>query len=396
MKIAFLGSGSYKSSLTYFRALSLAQELAKLNHQISLIVPSADKYNNFTPDKEARADGIELIQPWQPATKNELINFIPYLLSASYQLLKAAPDMIYVFKPTPLTLIGLLPRLLFGKALVVDLDDLGSEVMRHEKQPRLRVKLVSVCERLTLHFATAVVVSSTFLEDFVQAKYPEKPLTIVSNGVNPQQFSRAKGSDPRQAIYYFGAINRLELIETFLNALPSVLSELPETRITILGGGESLKDAQRLTDKLGIRDAVHFTDWLEPENIYQFVRFADIAICTQPDTEVVRAASNLKVFQYMAMGSAVVVSNVGDLPNYVGANSSQPAGAVVPADNELKLAKTLQTLLKDNQLRLQMAEAGRMRAETEYDWSVLANKLDAFLRNVADPKAMAITEGTNI
>ncbi len=379
MKLLMLGSASYKSSLTYFRLITLSQALAKLGWDVTVMVPSADKYNNFTPDPSARVSGITLVQPWQPATRNMLVNLVPYVITGLAAVLKRRTDMVYVYKPTPITIIGLAPKLLFRTPLIVDMDDLGSEVMRLEKQSKLLVWLVSASERLAVRWATAVVVASTYLESSVRSHYPHKPVIIISNGVDPEEYPLLPIAKPRHALYYFGALNRLSLIEPLLRALPSVVTTLPDVQVYILGGGEALAAAKQLVDHLKIGDNVHFSGWIEKQGIRDYVQFADVALCVQPDIPTVRAASNVKVFQYMALGTVPVVSDVGDLASYVGAGTSGSVGRAVAADNPAALANALTYLLGHGDLRVRMAKLARRRVEAMYSWERLARQLEPFL-----------------
>jgi glycosyltransferase involved in cell wall biosynthesis len=381
MRMLMLGSGSYKSSLTYFRLVALGKQLSERDYDIRLVLPSADKYNNYTPDKAAKIPGITLIQPWQPATKHDILNLLPYLVTALIASIRARPQLIFIDKPTPISIIGLIPKFLFRAPMVLDLDDLGSEVMRLQNQSGLQVKLVAFCERLALRYADAVVVTSTYLESLVLAQYPDKPVLVLSNGVDPEVYKLDQPSEIRNAIYYFGALNRLSLIETFLRSLPATLRAVPDTQIYILGDGSAREETQQLVETLGIADHVTFSGWIQAEDLHRYVRTGDVAICMQPDIPTVRAASNLKVFQYMGLGSVAVVSDVGDLPQYVKAGQgTQAIGVVVPPEDPEALAQALITILKDKQGRKNMAQKARIAAEMDYAWSTLAGLLDQFIR----------------
>jgi glycosyltransferase involved in cell wall biosynthesis len=111
----------------------------------------------------------------------------------------------------------------------------------------------------------------------------------------------------------------------------------------------------------------------------KYTQFGDIAICYQPDTETVKAASNMKVFQYMAMGSVPVVSRVGDLPVYV---RNGAAGAIVPAADHVALGETIIKLLSDNRRRRSIATTGRRLAETDYSWPKIGTMLAGFISGV--------------
>jgi glycosyltransferase involved in cell wall biosynthesis len=380
MKLLILGSGSYKSSLTYFRPVALGQQLAQLDWDVSLIVPSADKYNHFKRDKHAHLEHIDVVQPWHPATKSQILNLLPYLFTATWSILRRPTQAIYISKPTPLTIIGLIPQVLFSTPVILDLDDLGSKVMKAEGQNKWQFKLVDWCERLILKRADAVVVASSYLKKMVESAYPEKRVLLISNGVDANQFTPASGLKPRSAIYYFGALNRLELIDTLLEAMPGVLAKVPETQLTIFGGGKAFAAARNRVKELGISSNVTFTGWTTIEAVNQQVRFGDLAVCAQPDIETVQAASNLKVFQYMAMSSVPVVSKVGDLADYVRGGKTTPSGVAVAPEDPAALTVALVQLLNHPTKRTAMAKRARHQAETIYEWQTLAEKLDEFIR----------------
>ena len=382
MKILILGSGSAKSILT-FRALTLGQQLAARGHQVSLMAPSADKYNQFRAEALSDLGGVHVIQPWQPSTTSPMINLIPYLLSSFFELLSRRDDLIYLYKPTPITILGLLPKLLRRTPVILDLDDQGSEVMRGEGRSSLAWRLVAICERLALKYATGVVVTSRYLADYVHNVAPAKPVQIVPNGVNAADYPLAEQTTPRPHIYYFGYINRLGIIEPLVRAVPAIVAAVPEALVTIIGGGSAVAEATTLAASLGVADAVTFTGYVDMYEAAKYTHFADIAVCYQPDLPTVRAASNMKVFQYMAMTSVPVVSNVGDLPLYT---DNQTAGIVVPPDAPEQLATAIISLLQDPAKRANLSVRARELAETTYNWTTLAINVETFVQPFVKPE----------
>ena len=380
-KLLMLGSGSPQSTLS-IRLLALAKHMGD-DWRITMILPSADKYNNFTPDHSAAVAGARLVQPWQLTTRSPMLNLIPYIFTSLFEVLRARADVVYLYKPTPITVLGLLPRLLTHTRVVLDMDDLGSEVMKREGQSAFAYGLVALCERLAMRWAHAVVVASSSLEASVRQKYPTKLVLVLPNGVESGDYQPVARQPLRPNIYYFGAINSLDLIEDILRAVPDVVKAVPDAHITIAGGGSALDDAKNLANALGVSKSVTFTGWINMLDAQKYTRYGDIAICYQPDTPTVRAASNMKVFQYMAMRSAVVVSNVGDLHTYV--QDGQAGVIVEPAHPEL-LSGALVGLLQDNTRRAAIADAGYALAQGEYSWQSRATSLSRFLRDHVAPK----------
>ncbi len=374
-RLMMLSSGSYNSTLT-IRLRYLARHLANA-WDITIITPLADKYNDFKPDYALKLDFARLVQPWQLTTRSFMLNLIPYLYSSLVSILRARADMVLIYKPTPITVLGLVPKLLSRTPVVVDLDDLGAEVIRNEGRSRLTYSLVDWSERLCMRYADTVVVASTELRDHVRQIHPAKTVLLLPNGVEPSEYRVVTERQPRHAVYFFGALNRLDLVKDLLQAMPAVLRQVPDARLTIVGGGSALDDAKSMSRELGIETAVAFPGWqTDMLAVQNYTQFADIGVCYMPDRRTVRAASNMKVFQYMAMGTVPLVCDVGDLRSYV---QDGQAGVVVRPDDVEALASALTELLQDEERRVRIAKEAWRLASGDHSWQTRAEALATFL-----------------
>lgn len=374
-RLLMISTGSFASTLS-IRLRDLARHLSE-EFEVTVMAPPADKYNSFRPDYSLKPRGYQLVQPWQLTTASPIINLVPYLFTALFCILRARADVVYIYKPTPITVLGLVPRL-WGRTVVLDMDDLGSEVMRLEGQSRFNVALVALCERLAIRFASRVVVTSTLLESLVRQSHPRKPILVLPNAVEPNDYAATPHEPLRNHVYFFGGINRLDLVEDLLRAVPVVLAEVPDATFTIAGGGRALEAAKQLAHELGIEKAVTFTGWLSDMHaVQQYTQFGDVAICYQPDGRTNRAASNMKVFQYMALRTVPVVSDVGDLRRYV---EDGRAGVVVPPAEPGQLARATIKLLRNTAVRARLAERAYQLAITDHSWQHRAAVLSAFIK----------------
>jgi glycosyltransferase involved in cell wall biosynthesis len=374
-RLLLLSTGSYNSTLT-IRLRYLARHLSSA-WDITFVTPPADKYNNFKPDYTLKPAFARLIQPWQLTTRSAMLNLAPYLFSSMVSILRTRADMVLINKPTPITVIGLLQKLLFRTPVVVDLDDLGAEVIKSEGRSRLMYGLVGWSERLCMRYADTVVVASTELRDHVRRRHPGKPVLLLPNGVEPGEYQVVTEQQPRPAVYYFGALNRLDLIKDLLQAMPAVLRQVPDARLTIVGDGTALDAAKSMCRELGIDSVVAFPGWqTDMLAVQNYTQFADIGVCYPPDVLTVRAASNMKVFQYMAMGTVPMVSDVGDLRSYV---QDGQAGVVVAPGDAAALASALTELLQDEERCVRMAKEAWRLAGDDHSWQSRAEALSAFL-----------------
>src|SRR6266480_1533525 len=183
MKIAFISSGTIRGSLSY-RPLAFAKELYKKGHDVYVIAPRFDKYSHFRDEQITEIAGVKILRPLQLRTFPFELGLIPYIISGTIMLLKLKPDIIHIYKSNPVTLLGLLPRLIKKTTLIFDTDDIDSEVMKIEKNSYLKVKLVQFSEKLTTFYASAIIGGSKFLCDLYGTQYKNKIITHIPNGAN--------------------------------------------------------------------------------------------------------------------------------------------------------------------------------------------------------------------
>lgn len=387
MKIVMMASGSVRSSLTH-RALRLGSALAARGHEVVLVAPSLDKYTGFKSEKINRLDGVRVVQPFQLQTKSPLLNLLPYLAAASAAVLRERPDILYLYKPTPITLPGLLARWVLRRPVVLDMDDLGSEVMAIEGQPAPIVKLVALCERLAARNARLIVGASSYLANFYRRELPDKKVLWLPNGADTTALRPLDPTDSPQLVF-FGALNRRSLLEPVLRALPLAWTPAgtAPVRLTVIGDGSELASLKRLARRLGISSQVRFVGWARPEELGRFAKAGDLGLCYMPRARTTVACSNQKIFQYMAYGLIPVVSRVGDLPAYVGRS-----GFVAEPDSPTDLARVIAGALSPRIDYAERSAAAVRRARRRYDWDVLAAELEGFLESELHPARRVMEE----
>lgn len=373
MKITFLGSGNIRSNFSY-RILKLATALHAQGHDVTVIVPSADKYNNFIAEHITMLDGVTIRQPFQFKTKHLVINLLPYIISATYMVLRERSDLIYIYKPTPISIVGLLGKLFHRTPVVLDMDDLGSEVMKIEGHPWYQRTLVAWCEQLAARYANKLVVTSTFLFDIFRAKFPNKPIHRMSNGVDQEWFGPVKKNDHKR-IVFMGAINRKNILEPLFDAIPLLIEKYPDLQIVIMGDGRFLPYFKEKCNTLAIDAHVTFTGWLDIEQVRENLFSGDIGYNYMPHERTVLAASNMKVPQYMSRGVVPIVSDIGDLPASVDFGK---AGYIAKANDLSVLKEVLAAALEDHGFQ-EKSENARVFSLEKYSWHILAGHLEQFL-----------------
>jgi glycosyltransferase involved in cell wall biosynthesis len=374
MKITILVSGSIRSNFAY-RALALARALHMQGNEVSIIAPRADKYNDFRAEKIDEIDGVKILQPFQFAMKRIEINLLPYLFGAVKAVLREKSDLIYIYKPTPINIVGFAAKFFQKASVVVDIDDLGSEVMKIEGHPWYRRKLVEWSEKFALKHVDRLIVASKYLSQKYQKEFPDTPIHIMPNGIEGDWLAPLVPSKEKKRIVFMGSANRRNILEPLFEVLPKILQRHPETKVLIIGDGKNLEYFKQKAKELKISANLEFTGWLDLEEARTRLCAGDIGYNYMPDEPTTKAANNMKISQYMARGVVPLVSDIGDLPAVVDFGR---AGYICEADNADRLAEALVRALEDDD-RPRKAESARAFASEKFHWNNLAADFSAWL-----------------
>lgn len=375
MKILFLTSGSVESNFTY-RALSLSRELQKQGHDVALVCPCADKYNGFLPKKVESIDSVRILQPRQFVTKRVEINLLPYIFGALYLTIREKPDLVYIYKPTPASIVGLAAKFLRGTTVVLDMDDLGSEVMKIEGHPKHQQKLIEWCEKIAARYSDRIVVASSYLFNKYEQEFPRKPLHLMPNGIDRSWFAPAVDSQKAKRIVFMGTLGRKNIIEPLFDALPKIIKKHPDTELLLMGDGQYLDYFKEKAIKLGIDENITFTGWLSLEKARENLQSGDLGYGFMPDNITTRAASNMKTPQYLIRGVVPFVSRTGDLPHMV---DEGRAGYISPSEKPEDIEAELLRALEDTERKTIKAAAAREFAVQNFGWEKLAKDFERWI-----------------
>ncbi|HEY5138597.1 MAG TPA: glycosyltransferase, partial [Methylococcales bacterium] len=282
MKILFLTSGSVRSNFTY-RALSLARELEGLGHETAIVCPRADKYNGFKAEKVSELDGVRVLQPFQFKTKRVEINLLPYIFGALILTLKEKPDLVYIYKPTPASIVGLAAKFLRKTPVILDMDDLGSEVMKIEGHPKFQQKLVEWCEILAGKYSDRIVVASSYLFDKYKKEFPQKSIHLMPNGIDKSWLAPVVASSLTKRIVYMGSVGRKNIVEPLFDALPDIITKHPDTQLLFMADGQYLEYFKDKSRVIGIAQHITFTGWLTMEKARENLLAGDLGYGFMPD-----------------------------------------------------------------------------------------------------------------
>ncbi|MHB1341578.1 MAG: glycosyltransferase family 4 protein [Coriobacteriia bacterium] len=176
-----------------------------------------------------------------------------------------------------------------------------------------------------------------------------EPLDLVPAEPLPLDFSRGA------RMVYVGGIGPHRGLDTTVEAMPAILANDPSATLTIVGDGSALADVKARAGTLGLGQAVRFTGWLAKDDAMAYIADANIALVPHRRSAHTDATVPHKLFQYMALGRPVLVSDCAPLARIV---REAGAGAVFRSGDAADLAEKVATL-SDPARSATMAAAGR-------------------------------------
>jgi glycosyltransferase involved in cell wall biosynthesis len=272
----------------------------------------------------------------------------------------------------------------------------GSEVwIADHWDPSHFRSLLRRCEVLSLSAASLiVVVSEPLREELQRAGVPSERILVNPNGVDPDRFRPGCGGKEIRdrlgfqsedlVVGFVGTFSYWHGIQVLQQGITNLLGQgasgdkLPHLKFLLVGDGllrAEMSDALRKHQESG---SVVFTGTLSHELMPQHLDAADILVSPHVPMPDGREffGSPTKLFEYMAMGKAIVASNLGQLGRVL--EHDVTALLVRPGDAG-ELASAIANLASDAGLRKRLGLAARAAALERHTWKQNAARVLAYL-----------------
>src|SRR3954453_14447336 len=343
----------------------LSEALAARGHRVTVLVTSLDR-RTIT---EQPQPGLTIIK----AARSLHLASTPLSLAILRIAHDLRPDIVHLHFPYPpgdLAAMALPGR----PPLVVTYH---SDIVRQ----RALLQAYRPLLELTIRRATRILptspnylVSSPFLRRYA-ARCAVAPL-----GLDAERFARAA---PRRVaairarydaplVLFVGRLRYYKGLHVLLDAMPSVRGEL-----LIGGGGPERERLERQAAQLGIAERVHFLGDIPDDDLPALFQAADVFVMP---AHLRAEALGLAQIEALASGLPCVSTELGTGTSF--ANRHGETGLVVPPGDAPALAKALNTLLADAELRQRFGTAGRRRVATLFTRAHMVDSVEAIYRDV--------------
>lgn len=245
---------------------------------------------------------------------------------------------------------------------------------------RRRAWLRTVIER----GAGLIAISGGVRDDLVAFGAAPGDVVVEHDGFESARFEQRPGraaarrvlglDEERPLVVYTGGLLAWKGVDLLVEAA----RELGEVQVVIAGGMDA--DVERLRARCGDLANVRLDGFQPPERVATYLAAADLLVVPNRSSPEISAryTSPLKVFEAMAVGLPMVVSDLPSLRDVLGEDEAR----FVAPDDAQALARGIAELLADSAGREAMAERLRERAP-KHTWDARATRLLAWMQGRA-------------
>jgi len=336
--------------------------IARLGHNVTLFCSS---FPGAPPEEDI--DGIHIIRKGGRYLFNFrfIFSYLTRLRREEFDILVEDMNKIPFF--TPLFVQGPIYGVthhLFGKSIFLEVNFiLATYVYMMERAA------VWLYKRLRVPF---IVGSPSTERELLEESFDRSYVALINYGVDHTVHrSNAAQKSATPLIGYFGRLKKYKSVDHLLHAIPTVLSQVPETKLLIVGEGDDRPRLEALTRQLGLGRAVEFTGFVSEEKKVQLLQQMWFKVTTSS-----KEGWGLTVIEANACGTPVIASNVQGLRDAVQDNET---GLLYEYGNVQELAKNVVLLIEDKELRRRLTK-NAIKWSKKFDWDKAAQETLTMLR----------------
>lgn len=357
----------------------LSEAFERLGHEVELVGLLVRRKQQKSGQDHHR-DGPALFNFTIPHWFYEFVALgynVPAFVVLLWRAYRFRPDVIYE-RYSLFSASGYFVARLMGVPFILEVNaPLSLEMSEHGELTFKR--LARRMENWLCQSATRMIVVSGAMEDvFRRQGVTTDNVLVMPNGVDKDRFNpqldgrdvRVRyGLEGRFVVGFVGWIRPWHGVDTLIEALAQASGEYDGLHLLIVGDGPAVPDLKERVKALGLTERVVFTGAVSDASIPEHIAAMDVAV--QPN--VTEYASPIKLFEYLAVGKAVIAPDKANIREVV---SDGKSALIYPTGDISALAKRIDRLHCDTALRQQLgANAAVLIDQRGYTWQGNAQRV---------------------
>lgn len=234
--------------------------------------------------------------------------------------------------------------------------------------------------RLVKDVDAVIAISRRMIDDLAGRGVDRDKLKLVPNGVDLKAFSPVQrdteladglGLTPGATLGFIGTFHEIEGLDCLVRAMPEILAAEPRAKLLLVGTGPDVDRTAKLVAELGLQSSVLMIGRVKHSEVRRYYSVSDVLVYPRHSFRVTELVTPLKPLEAMALGKAVVGSDVGGIAELL---NDGKAGRIFEAGNSASLARAVVQLVADPGARQRLAEDGREYVVRERGWDQIAQR----------------------
>ena len=350
------------------------------------VAVTSPKHEASWKGNPTREEGFEGVHYYR--TGEISYNSIPFyaeirLMEALYRSIRKVveiekPDILHVHSP----ILNAIPALWVGRKLGIPVvyeirafwEDAAVDHGTYSEDS-WKYKLVRLIETWICRKADHVgVLCCGLKEDLIKRGILPEKITVVYNGIDVEDFNicepdaeylKAWDLNGKKVIGFIGSFYRYEGLDLLINAFSQLSTTMPDAMLLLVGGGEVERELKDQVQKLNLTDKVIIPGRISHDRIPGVYALIDVLVYPRYSMRLTELVTPLKPLEAMAMGKALVASDIGGHRELIRNNET---GLLFPAGNKVALAESIDSLLTDHALRKKIEKQGIEWVKENHTW----------------------------
>lgn len=261
----------------------LKNELEKMNHQVFVFAPETQNYQ----DKEKNI--IRYPSLPNPKVKSYPLG-LPFLTSKR-KIRQLDLDIIHSHHPFPVGDFAAVIAKQLNKPLVFTHHTQYALYVKYYLSARLEKVapiIINLWMESFLRKCQAIICPTKAIAKQIKQGFPKAKTVIIPNGINTNLFSPSKSKKKKQIIYV-GRVDKEKGIDQLIKTFQDIGQTLPKYKLVVVGDGNYLEKAQKLTHRLKLSQNILFLGPKKREKLPKLLNESFLFL-TLSETEVMPLA----------------------------------------------------------------------------------------------------------
>ena len=362
---------------------AIVRALRDLGHEVVVAAPPAIERSTFGAD----AGFVDTLKKIVPASIYEHLEFT-YGILAFWRLWKVyrreRPDVLYE-RFNLFFLAGVWLKRITAIPMLLEVNGLLSDE-RSRFGGLANKRFAAWVERTTFRAADYVLPVTDVLADLVRNRGVDPSrIAVIRNGVSPEflcdapdgsQIRQRFGMNERIVMGFTGFVREWHGLERVIDLVADHGRKL-NLHLLIIGDGPVLGDLKIRAVERRVSDRVSFAGLVPREQIISYIAAFDIAL--QP--QVIAYASPLKLFEYMALGRAILAPATANIREVL----SEKDALLFEPGNDAAFELGIKRLSGDPELRRRLGDAARAAVmQKGFTWASNARRIVSLFQSALE------------